>query len=243
MSAQDGYDIGGDFLRSIARRDDLCEEISDLVKQLNRGWREKVHYRINITLKNEMGVTTEERAKTVAHPGLLAQLKEFEQNGDNGPRDGAERSAPNKPGSRPPGNMRGFHLLDEISVEVIRFTEDCYLNLSGPAENALCSVDELLDQLQRMAFNYADTQPEMVEEIRVRLRKWVRTCRLALSHDLRETMLADTVCGECGGALAVGKGEVTDVRCIGTPEAPSCGLRYKREDWLALLEAQNESVG
>ncbi|WP_146132522.1 hypothetical protein [Streptomyces solincola] len=227
-------------MREIER---LQEEIDGLVDQLIRGWTERIHYRVAVPtdcahINCKCVAATEARAQTITHAGLLDQLKLFQQQGDPGPRDGAERGAPNKPGSRPPGNMKGFHLLDEISVEIMSFGQECAERAGYGPDVALVSVAGNLGNIRRLSTSAYDRDELLAYDIRNRLRGWVRRCRLALAHDQPDEMLADTVCGECGGGLAVGRGAETDVRCVGTPEQPPCGVRYGRQDWVALLEAQ-----
>ncbi|MFE0101181.1 hypothetical protein [Streptomyces sp. NPDC059009] len=84
----------------------------------------------------------------------------------------------------------------------------------------------------------ADGHDDLVYEVKEDLRKRVRSARIILGYDAPQRMLKDSVCGDCGGALIVADDASSDVRCIGTPEAPSCGTKYFRWQWIELLEGE-----
>lgn len=218
------------------------DEIAANVKQLVHGWYERIEYKIRVHDAEcaddiaECDCPTEQRVKRVAHAGLLAQLKDYAENGDPGPRDGAERGSPNKGGSRPPGPMQGFNLLDEITCEAAMLADTALTDTRGDRSYALRPVGRILDMLVMMARDLGDEHAELLAAIRHETREWVRRARRVLAHDEQAALLPQTVCGGCGGALVLGGGPGAAVRCIGGQDRTSCGVEYKRGDWLALYE-------
>lgn len=69
-----------------------------------------------------------------------------------------------------------------------------------------------------------------------RLRKLRRQARLMLGYDAPLMVIADTVCGVCGGALTVARDASTSVRCIGTEDEEPCGNEYPQHTWISLLD-------
>jgi hypothetical protein len=227
----------------------MTDEIQANYELLVRGWTESIDYRVKIAVHNpgcankEEGVeiecacptVVENRAKGIKHAGLLEQLRSFALDGDPGHRDECERGAPNKPGSRPPGMMAGFHLLDEITCEANMLYDQVLIDIGNHREYALISFPGVLSRMVRVSQDCEQGRPETVRAIREGFRKWVKDARRVLSHEERASLLADTVCGECGGGLAAYR---TTVKCIGSPDTPSCGVVYGKDDWLDLLGQQ-----
>ncbi|MEU3052247.1 hypothetical protein [Streptomyces griseus] len=224
----------------------MIDEIQANYDLLVRGWIESIDYRVKIPIHNEGCANKEEgveiecacptvienRAKGIKHAGLLEQLRSFALDGDPGHRDDCERGAPNKPGSRPPGMMAGFNLLDEITCEANMLYDQVLIDIGNHRELALVAFPGVLSRMTRVAQDCEQSKPDTVREIRMHFAKWVRDARKVLSHDERASLLANTLCGECGGGLAAYR---DTVKCIGTPEASSCGVVYGKEDWLDLL--------
>lgn len=76
---------------------------------------------------------------------------------------------------------------------------------------------------------------EEVDDLRHDLAKIVRQGRLFLGYDSDTEAIGDTVCGDCGGVLRVGKDMPSDVRCAGSPETPPCGKVYPWRTWASEL--------
>jgi hypothetical protein len=98
--------------------------------------------------------------------------------------------------------------------------------------------------LHREAESLEHVHPMFVAKVANKADRWVKDARLMLGYETRTVMLADTVCGECGGALSVPRDASGDVVCMGKPyddptkaEQP-CGTTYSRWDWVELLEGQ-----
>lgn len=223
------------------------DNINTNLCHLVKGWDESIDYRVKIWLHHEWcanrepGVVVEcecptvfeNRAKTINHDGYLTQLRNFAEEGDSGPASTAERMPPNKPGSRPPGRMQGFNLLDEITSEAYSLADRVMAEIGMDATYVLVDLNNLLARLAIEARKREETIPTITRDIRDAFRKWVRDARKVLSYDLPEQMLADTVCGECGGGLAASTGSV---RCAGTPASAPCGTVYDKHTWVSLLQ-------
>lgn len=207
----------------------LVRDIERNVILLRDGWEEKVEHRVRVNGHLEA------RANTVRMAGLLDQLREYAIDGDPGPDNRAQRGSPNKAGSRPPGRVGGFILLDEINSEAEYWAERL-LRETGRELSVMpapAHLGVLLDECRRLE----ETHPGLVGDVAAATREWVRKARKLLAHDDGQVMFAGTVCGDCGGGLAVQReaATATAVRCVGGPEAQGCGARYEREQWLELL--------
>lgn len=77
---------------------------------------------------------------------------------------------------------------------------------------------------------------DLVVKIRRDLEALVRQARVTLGYEAPQRILADTVCGNCGGALRVASDAQSDVKCAGTESEPPCGTVYKRWEWMELLK-------
>jgi hypothetical protein len=135
-----------------------------------------------------------------------------------------------KPGSRPPLNMVYRNAVDTIQEQAYVLWEMMEPE-SPPTEPLTC----LLADLRTAAITYADERPKDVQTLARGFRKWVTSARVLLGYESRKVTLADTVCGQCGGTLAVAVDATSDVRCIGTADADPCGMIYGRLEWVSLL--------
>lgn len=195
-------------------------------EQLCSGWSEKIEYSIM------MNRQIERRARTIRHPSLIHDLRKH----IGVPRKGVkcERSAPNKPGSRPPGDMSALYLLDEITVEAE------YLRTRIRQENGLGhpettpEVVELLAGLVEPLAWLEAAHPDLLRMAAGNSTGWVRRARLLLGYDQPRATLRDTVCGDCGGQLVVAADASSDVLCVGDSLKPACGRVYQQGQWLSL---------
>lgn len=135
-----------------------------------------------------------------------------------------------KPGSRPPMNMVYSNAVDTIEEQAIEAWADIEPDLP-PTSPLAC----LLADLRTAAITYADERPQGVQRLARAFRRWVHDARVLLGYESRKVTLADTVCGECGGTLAVAIDATSDVRCIGTADNDPCGMIYGRLEWVSLL--------
>lgn len=222
--------------------------IEENIKQLTTGWQEKIEY--DKPVKYHQGgcadgtgcacpVVNEKRSKYIRHKPLLEQLREYARHVDLGAEPQAERGSPNKSGSKPPASMAGFHALDEIHIEAYSLT-DRVMRESGRSKTFGVDYKKLaamLDQLPYQCRQIVTDYPHLVGDILAATGKWVDMAKRVLGFKTSEVMFRDTVCGECGGALLVGRDpNKTDVRCGGTPSTPSCGTKYPMSQWLELYE-------
>lgn len=222
------------------------------IKLLNQGWRDKVEYMLPVVYHRphcestgngnacECPIVNEKRSKHVTSPGLLQQLEEYGKHVDLGAEPKAERGSPGKSKSRPPGDMNGFHTLDEIIAEAYTITDRIMREAGRSAE--VMPIREVLNQLPYQCRQIVDDYPHLVEDIAHATGRWVDKAQRALGIKTTETVFANTVCGDCGGALAVGRDlRRTDVRCVGTPAAKACGRRYPMSEWVGLYEKGRKS--
>lgn len=220
-----------------------CELLAD-------GWREKVEYTTPVTYhREECGkphcecpVVNEKRAHKARRPGLLEQLKDFQHHRDTDREPKSERGAPSKGKSQPPGEVHGIFTLDEITVDaymtIDRILED------GGRDRLYASqpLREVLHGLGYQMHQIVDTRPDLVREMVRATDKWIAMARRALRHTVSDAQFADTVCGNCGGGLAVPWDNSGEVRCIGTPSEAPCGEFYPISEWVALYEKSKGRV-
>jgi hypothetical protein len=211
--------IGGSVVTDIQR-------YAESITALTVGWNERIEYVVSICGNREA------RAKTIRHDGLLAQLKAAST---SKPVAGAksERGAPNKPASRPPGNMAPLNLIDTIYEEAQYLHDEIWCTVKGvpPVVHEQAAYIHHLGILVAQAGEY----PELVRNASSAARSWVTRAKVMLGHQRPTVMLADKVCGECGGALSVADDASTDVKCAGTPDSSPCGVIYRQEEWVAML--------
>lgn len=216
------------------------ERIIDLYTHLVHGWDEYLewHERI-ITLKGD--IIIEARAKNVRQAGLISQLQTAIYVKGSGNNQGPSS---NKPGSRPPINMPALELLDDIQVGAQTWHDSM--------RDELYSTPRVVGNNRRLVQVLANNIPlsQSLQHVRPSLtraylkdmNKWVKRARILLGYDQPLVMLKDTVCGECGGALAVATDASTDVKCVGKPyddpqiAEPPCGVVYPRFRWLEMVD-------
>lgn len=235
------------------------EFIAALVSQLADGWDERIEYQIPITRhvtlcqvrraamsparrkhhECECPSHHEARANTRRVPPLLDQLQDaiaepVSLAGGDGSGSG------DKPHSNPPGNQEAFECLLGIMAKAHGFY-DALRDVLYPehGQRTAATVPGALRALPDWCAMASESgYDDLVYEIKEDLRRRVRTARIILGYDSPMRMLAQVLCGNCNGALIVADDASTDVRCIGTPDAPSCGTKYPRWDWIKLLEGE-----
>ncbi|MFH8405545.1 hypothetical protein ACH4FX_12330 [Streptomyces sp. NPDC018019] len=183
----------------------------------------------------------EERAETKRFPALIQQLEAavFEPASAAGDSGGGA----DKPHSNPPGNQAVLDLLFAVKARTFGYYHQLRNALfpdyrDAPATSTANALAQIADWAAMACDGTLECSEELVHDIRTGLGRLVRGARITLGHDAPQRMLADTVCGECGGALVVADDASSDVRCIGTPEAPPCGTKYFRWQWVDLLEGE-----
>jgi len=211
------------------------KKIEENIDLLIKGWREKVEYYKPVDY-GDQGIIKEKRVKHVRRPGLIEQLAQYAKHADTGAEPKSERGVPGKQKSRPPANMAGFHLLDEITVEANTLIDRVVREAGRSADIGTLPLRDTLATLPYQCRQIIDSHPPLVDDIAHAVHTWVDRAQRVLGLKTSEAMFADTVC-DCGGALAVGRDVMrTDVRCAGSPSAPSCGKRYGPADWLRLAQ-------
>lgn len=208
------------------------ERIIELYSHLIHGWDEYVewHERI-ITLKGD--IILEARAKHVRQAGLIPQLQAAIGVKSSGNRQGGSS---NKPGSRPLINMAALDLLDEIGVGAQTWHDRLYDELyDNHVVGNNRRINHVLANIVPMCERLQHVKPSLTHGVLKDANRWTKRARVLLGYDKPLVMLRDTVCGECGGALAVATDASTDVKCVGTPEDSPCGVIYPRFRWLEMV--------
>lgn len=234
-----------------------AEYVASLVGQLADGWEERIEYQVNIKRHSilchaltaaltpgrrkhhecECDEMSESRARTVQCASLIEQLQEAVSEPVSATGGGG--ASGDKPHSNPPGNQEALDLLLKVRYRAFESYAALHRALYPTHRIRQVRVVDALRTLPDWCAIAADGEMyDLVCEVKEALRKLVRTARIVLGYDTAQRMLADSVCGECGGALIVAADATTDVRCIGTPEAPSCGMVYRRWHWIELLEGE-----
>lgn len=220
-----------------------AERVRNLVVQLITGWDERVEYGEVVVYHTKTCDShdmcgcpeiIEARVRPIRHGALLAQIQESVRLQSTG---GAEQGRnPNKAGSRPPGNTASLHLLDELTVDARFWFERLHdETFEHPAAIQVGkTAPRILLNLLPMCERLDHTHPALLRELSGMLVGYIKRARLILGYDRPQSLLADTVCGECKGNLAVASDASTAVRCIGTDQAPGCGVVYQRWRWLEL---------
>jgi ribosomal protein S27E len=235
-----------------------AEFIASLTAQLADGWEERIEYQVSVkrhvTLcqlrrsvmsparqrhyECECPQGIEARARTVQLPSLMDQLQEAVAEPVS--IAGGDGASGDKPHSKAPGNQEALDLLLSVKQDAY----ECYTALRRAfyPTHAARGLPRVVSALRALpdwcAMANESGYEQVVCDVKEILRKRVRSARIILGYDTRQSMLADVVCGDCGGALIVADDASTDVRCIGTPDAAPCGNRYFRWDWINLLEGE-----
>lgn len=230
-------------------------DAADLVAQLLDGWTERIEYAVTIpdhtpacnnlmlTLsipelrhhECECPTRKELRADRRKQGALMTQLTEAQYSvpvtGSGGPSGG-------HPGSRPPGNLLR---PDEILHRIASVAENLTAQAEGQVPSIVTTPHLRLQRAELLLRDIADWTPEAppedAREAAWALRGVVRQARVFLGYDSEWQLFADTVCGECGGALRAERSAPAEVQCAGTPAEPPCGARYPWTTWLDMVPA------
>ncbi|MEU6674783.1 hypothetical protein [Streptomyces sp. NPDC046925] len=239
-----------------------AEHVADLVRQLLDGWEERIEYQVMIQMhaplcqigraamtpgrrKHYVCVCPqrlEERARSALQPPLVDQLQEaISEPVANG--SGSGSGARDKPHSNPPGNGEALELLMKIQATAWlhhgKLRAELYPDhVHAPRITAPAVLRQIADWSAMASDGTLECGYSLVVDVKEDLRKLVKTARIILEYDSPQRMLEETVCGNCSGALIVAEDASSDVRCIGAPDAPGCGQRYFRWDWINLLEGE-----
>ena len=240
----------------------MTEETKKLLHQIRQdcnllaeGYDEKVEYKVPVAYHRdvcpirakaktscECPVVNEDRVRWVKRPGLLGQLKNFQQNKDVDRNPKAARGAPRvkKPKMHP--ELAGFFTLDEICAEAYtvmdKVLEEGGRDRSWAAQNVVLAIAGLPGQL----VHFAERRPDLIATTAAATGGWRRKAEGALRLAVSDSIFEGTVCGNCGGALSVPwsvDGD-SEVRCIGTGVEPPCGETYPVSEWVRLAKGRND---
>lgn len=232
------------------------EYVASLVAQLVDGWEERIEYQVKIKrhtlLCQALCVTMspgkrkhyectchddlEERVSTQWQRSLIDQLQEAVTEPVS--IAGGDGASGDKPHSNPPGNQEALDWLYDVKSKA----SECYSRLHEALypthRTRAVSTLTALRTLPDWCAIAADSELyDPVCEVKETLRKLVRSARITLGYETPVSVF-EYQCGECGGALIAAADASTDVRCVGTDDAPSCGMKYFRYQWAELLEGE-----
>jgi hypothetical protein len=231
---------------------EILERLRENCKILAEGYEERVEYRVKVAYHRgeckyhgkstqpkddcECPVVDEGRTRLIRRPGLLFQLKEFQQHKDVDRNPKAARGAPRVKTPKCHPELNGFFALDEITGDVY-MTVDRALEEAGRDRSwATESVGIVVNNLPGQVAHFVETRPDVARHLARRSARWVETARRALKITVGDAVFEGTVCGNCGGGLATPWDASGDVRCVGTPTDPPCGETYPMSEWINLYE-------
>jgi hypothetical protein len=235
----------------------LIKNIEENCKLLYDGYYENVEFQVDVAYHRgdckyhgkstlvkddcKCPVVREKRNKRLKRDALLKQLQEYQQNADVDRNPKAARGAPRVKTPKMHPELRGFFALDEITSEVYRCV-DRWLDEAGRDRTwASQPVKAVLMGLAGQVAHFAEAQPDLVVTVDRRVERWVAMARRALKITVADSIFDGSVCGNCGGGLATGHdpaGDMTMIRCVGTPETPPCGDGYPMGEWLKIYESR-----
>lgn len=197
-------------------------DVRECYEQLVYGFREPVEF---VRVVN--GVREVHRVER-RYEGLIGQL--MMQSTVPLPSRTGDGPGGGKPGSRPPLNMVYRNMVDTIEEQAKALWGEIDGESAPPWPLAT-----VLAALREWVIDNVTDGPDMAQAVARGFRRWVHDARVLLGYESRKVTLADTVCGQCGGTLAVAVDATSDVRCIGTADEDPCGMIYGRLEWVSLL--------
>lgn len=210
---------------------DFYGSLDQLIDHCANGWYERVEY--GKLVQYEHGSVIEQRASNVWQQPLVTQLRLARFAKRVTAKDGGGSPGKSHKKPPPPGNLEEtddiIHAIAAVACKGRGFAD----RNSGPtpyAQDAILHLVILKDEACKLS---AWQLAEMTHE----LSRVVRRARIHLGYESDEMQFADTVCGDCGGALAAERHAPTEVRCAGSPLADSCGRVYTWHQWGELLAA------
>ena len=203
---------------------DVVSDVRSSIDALTRGFSESVEYAVEVNGKREA------RRTTRRHEGLIAQL---ELNSTTPLQSRVGGGGGGKPGSRPPINQVYADMVDTIHEQALI----AHALLARDDDPVPIVLGVILENLRLMVMTEYATKAHECGTVARMLNKWVHDARVLLGYESRKVVLADTVCGQCGGTLVVAIDATSDVRCVGTEEGDPCGMVYSRLEWVSLLHS------
>lgn len=205
--------------------------LDTLIKHCAHGWSERVEFGKAVRVNGTVHI--EQRISSVHQLSLVTQLTNARFAKRVTAKDGA--GSPGKASKKPPppGNLEE---PDDILFRMAKVCRDAVDEVSECNELAAKAGDAVV--WLYTAQQYADQfNRRQLADLTHKLGRVVRSARIHLGYESDEMQFADTVCGDCGGALAAQRIAPTEVRCAGTPATPACGRVYGWDQWSELLAA------
>lgn len=221
--------------------------IEALINHALNGWSERIEYKATVYVHTAQCIeqrdlmhlcscptTIENRAAVRRQQSLCIQLRasRFAKRvtvKDTG--GGHPGKASKKP--PPPGN------LVEPDDILYRFATTAREAL-GPVTPYVLSrpfADDAEQWLLRLRQNLQALNRSQLADVTRKMDRVVRSARILLGYESDTVQFANTLCGDCGGALAAQRHVPTEVRCVGGPTQDPCGRVYGWQSWGELLAA------
>lgn len=235
----------------------IIRNIDENCKVLYDGYHENVEYAVDVAYHRghckyhgkstlpktdcECPIVREKRNRRVKRHGLLQQLQEYQQNKDVDRNAKAARGAPRVKTPKCHPELAGFFALDEIMSEIYREVDRWLEDAGRDRTWASQPVKLILMGLAQQAAHFAEARPDLVRTVDRRVERWVGVARSALKITVADSIFDSAVCGNCGGGLSTAHdagGDMTMIRCVGTPTDPPCGEGYPMGDWLKIYESR-----
>lgn len=232
-----------------------CDNIQTNCRLLYDGYHENVEFDLEVAAHREeckyhartvvpkhdcdCPTSIEKRKRREKRPGYLDQLLDFQQNKDTDRNPKAERQAPRVKKVKYMPELNGFFARDEIISEVYREVDIAMEQAGRDRTWASAPVNIVLAGLHSQVRQFVTTRPDLARHLDKKVEGWVRMARSTLMITVGDAIFDGVLCGNCGvGGLATPWGnEGVEVRCVGTPNAPSCGHTYPMSEWVRLYES------
>lgn len=225
----------------------LLDRIEENCNLLISGWDEYVPYKVKeqehegvecFGKKCDCPERLKSRSRRVRRPGLLEQLRQYQQHKDADLNPKAARGAPRVKTPKTHPELAGYLTLDEITCDANARLDRIF---EEAGRDRLYFVDRnfnsVISGLPYQVRQFIDARPDLARDVLRLTDKWVRQAKATLKMTVSDAMFSGMVCGNCEvGALAVSWDNSSDVRCAGTPAEPPCGHTYPMSEWVALYE-------
>ena len=205
--------------------------LETLIRHCTRGWQERIEYGKVVEVDGKSVI--EQRVERVYQQSLCLQLRNarFARRVKAKDIGGATGKASRKPPA--PGNLEE---PDEILYRMAVVARDAVASATGRNESVPYADDAALWVASLTQYAH-ELNRSQLSDVTYKLGRVVRSARIHLGYESDEIQFADTVCGNCGGALSAERVAPTEVRCAGSPLKPPCGKVYGWESWSELLAA------
>lgn len=191
---------------------------------MTHGWNESIEY---------VDGNGKRQRHTVHQMPLLQQLADaVSQPRAPHQSDGSKNA--NKSKSSEPGQFEAVYIRDDMQSALSNARALLIEYVGSPAR-----YEEVWEAAIRLDASEIDTRLSSVIQ---ELLGVLKSARIFLQYDVAKVELADFECESCGGTLVVARDVSSDVLCVGTVVTKGCGKKYRRFDFVKLLEGKKYLV-